>query len=122
MRNSRPVDLEPIVLGQQVLVFDVNGRASGQPGEVTRVGRTLFTVRGGGIGELDFRLDNRSGNGPYGSQRWVRTLGEAEQERRWESARDTLRAAGVDLAMHCRLTAADLERLVAALPDDGGAV
>lgn len=87
-------------VGQEVRVFDVNGRRPGEPsggwlGEVVKVGRALFHVRYRNQVEA-FRLETGRRNDIY-SHRYVKSLDQVNRSIRAEYARETLRLYGFDL-------------------------
>lgn len=118
----------PLAVGDAVVVFDVNGRRRGQPpggwpGLVTKVGRTLVTIRyGHGRGqEEQFRIDTRRVNDSYGHRSFT-TPEEAERTERRRVAEAALRDRGVLLDHRCGLNLDEIEGLVAVVSQrqDGG--
>lgn len=110
-------------VGDQVRVFDVNGRKRGQPedgwpGVVEHVGRTLVTIAFNRDRAV-FRMDTRLANDNYGHQRYM-TLAEVAEQARLRVAVEALRYHGVELTPRHRLSVAEVEALVDALPSDGG--
>lgn len=106
-----------VKVGDEVRVFDVNGRRSGMPeggwvGTVLKVGRKLFTVdyanagwtRQGHRGSV-FRLEDGSLNDKdFGYHTRVKTTQQAELDLRKHKAVEALRKHGLEV----RLTAAPI--------------
>lgn len=105
-----------IKLGDEVRVFDVNGRRNGQPeggwpGEVVRVGRTLVDIQY--RSRIDsFRIDSGRVNDKYGHQ-WFKTLEQAAAAERLNGAHQILREHKVSLERGNTFTADQVERLAA---------
>lgn len=102
-------------VGQEVRVFDVNGRHHGQPeggwkGEIVRVGRKLVSVDFPGYGSKAFRIDDQRANDNYRHQ-WFRTLEEVALIERKDKAREVLKSVGLELSLKNGLTVEQLEAL-----------
>lgn len=89
-------------VGQDVHIEYRYGRS--KSGVVTKVGRTLVTVKGP-HGSDQFRMDTGRINDSYGSV-YIYTMEEIEQRRAASEAEKRLREAGArfDYAVHARLT------------------
>jgi hypothetical protein len=103
-----------IKLGDEVRVFDVNGRRMGQPeggwpGTVVRVGRKLADIKYGGRVDT-FRIDDRQANDKYGHQSF-QTLKEAALDARRDAALKTLRDRRVSLGHGNTFTVEQIEKL-----------
>ncbi len=108
-----------VKVGDEVRVFDVNGRRAGQPeggwpGVVASVGRKYFTVdydgqHGGRVHEFSL-IDGLRANDVYG-HRHVRTAEQVEAARRRRVALALLVAHWVDIQRADRLTLEQLEAL-----------
>jgi hypothetical protein len=113
------MNMTGVKTGDEVRVFDVNGRRKSQPeggwpGVVTAVGRKLFTVEypRAPQGEV-FRLETGQRHDNYGHQ-WVLTEERASDETRRIAATDTLRRCRLQfssLAAPGLYTTAQLEAL-----------
>lgn len=70
-------------VGQKVWVYGINEKRGPVEGEVTKVGRTLVTVRGG-YAERQYRIDTGRWNSrDFGGHYWIKTDEQrAEDERR----------------------------------------
>ena len=111
-----------VTLGEQVRVFDVNDKrrdlsGEGRPGEVTRVGRTLFDVRYDGpwhgkAGIQTFRKEGGHSNDAYGHQ-YVKTLGQAALDAREEIAVKVLLQHGLSFSSTGRRQLVTTEQLEA---------
>lgn len=89
-------------VGDEVRVFDVNGRRNGMPkggwpGTVTAVGRKLMTVSYGGYRNEKFRMDTGRVNDNYGHQ-YIMTEEEVIDRDLATSAEKRLKDVGLDLA------------------------
>jgi len=111
--------MTPIKAGDEVRVFDVNGKRrnmplGGWPAEVVKVGRALVTIRcAGNHGEQVFRLDSQQANDNYGHQ-WFRMLDEVALMQRRSAAIGALRAIGLSFTSsgyQDRLTLDQIEAL-----------
>ena len=106
--------MTPIQVGDEVRVFDVNGRRMNQPeggwiGHVKNVGRTLAHIDyPGGRGTEGFKLSD--GQRP-GGRRWFKTLDRVARDDRMCAAQDILIAVGVELNYRNRLTLEQIEAL-----------
>ena len=105
------VDLK---VGDEVRVFDINGRRMGQPdggwqGTVTKVGRTLVYVDYGHRNG-QFRIDTGRANDSYG-HRYFKTLEQAASDARLSHALARLKGGPVRLESGHRLTVEQIERL-----------
>jgi len=94
-------------VGQEVRVFDVNGRRMGQPeggwvGFVTKIGRTLFTVEKQGVhghSQSDqYRIETGRRNDSYSHQH-VQTLDQVERDIRERDALAVIKEAGFEIKM-----------------------
>jgi hypothetical protein len=102
-------------VGDEVRVFDVNGRRMGQPeggwpGTVTRVGRTLMDVSYNNRTETFRRDSGARHNDGYGHRR-VKTLEQVAQDARRAEAVEALSKHGVELRWGFKLTIEQLEAL-----------
>jgi hypothetical protein len=105
-------------VGDEVRVFDVNGKRVGQPeggwaGEVVKAGPKLIHVRYGGAhpGSTDtFRRETGARNDAY-EHRYVMTLDEVERAERGKAAMAVLRERRISLGHGHRLTLAQAEAL-----------
>lgn len=114
-----------IKVGDEVRVFDVNGRRMGMPeggwpGTVLKVGRSLVTIQAPRCGGV-FRLDTRRSNDSWAHGSFM-TVEEAAESVRYEKASETLRELGIQIIAKCEgdFTAADLEALVKLVRSFGG--
>lgn len=119
--GNRPVP----AVGDEVRVFDVNGRRKGQPeggwpGTVIKVGRQLVTIQFD-TKTQQFRIDTRAANDGYEHQSF-KTPDEARLNQRRDVALRVLRARGVRLASDHDLTTVEVEALAAVLAPAGDAV
>lgn len=109
--------------GDEVRVFDVNGRRMGQleggwPGRVVKVGRTRVYIAyaGAAFGKQEagepFSLETGKRIDAYG-HRWFKTLAQAEQDARREAARKILRDHGIILDWDRQFSVEQAEQLAA---------
>lgn len=101
-------------VGQEVRVFDRNGRRMGQPdggwpGKVTKIGRSLVTIEYLGISDT-FRMDTHVINDHYG-HRYFKTLGEVAEDDRRRRALATLKEHQIELGFGHSLTLEQIEAL-----------
>ncbi|MEV4672798.1 hypothetical protein AB0K34_14170 [Actinomadura sp. NPDC049382] len=101
-------------VGDEVRVFDQNGRRMGQPdagwpGTVTKIGRLLVTIEYRGK-SAQFRLDTQVVNDGYG-HRYFKTLQQAARHQRLGRALYTLHEHQIRLAVGHRLTLEQIEAL-----------
>jgi hypothetical protein len=105
-----------VKVGDEVRVFDVNGRRNGQPGsgwpgKVVKVGRKYFTVAYGSSGRTtNFLLETGRVNDAYG-HRSVKTLDQVAHDQRRAQAEADLTACGVELRFGHKLTLEQIEAL-----------
>lgn len=105
-----------LTVGQEVRVFDVNGKRNGMPedgypGRVVRVGRRLVTISqdAGDPGRV-FRLEDGRANDSRGHQ-WFLTLPQVDEMLRYRAAKGILRARGVELSPAHSFTLDQVEAL-----------
>jgi len=122
---NRGAEVAPmrLTVGQEVRVFDVNGRRMGYPdegkvGHVVKVGRKLVTISTGEgrWSEQQFRIDEQRANDNYGHQ-WFRTLEEHALDERRRHAIEKLNAHKVMLDAGHALTLEQIEALASVLTD-----
>lgn len=108
--------MSDIQVGDEVRVYDVNGRRQGQPeggwaGTVEKVGRSLVYIDyPRGRGAEPFRLSDQRRNDSYGHQ-YFRTLAQAEEWDRRSDAVGVLRERGVELSNRYSFTLEQIEAL-----------
>jgi preprotein translocase subunit YajC len=107
-------EMSALKVGDEVRVFDVNGRRMGQPeggwsGKIVKVGRTLVTIEYSHKTKT-FRMDRRTVNDNYGHQ-YFKTLGEVADDQRLKRATAAIEERGVELVRGHRLTLDQIERL-----------
>jgi hypothetical protein len=103
-----------IKVGDEVRIFDVNGRRMGQPedgwpGNVVKVGRKLADIEYGGRTRT-FRIDEGRSNDNYGHQ-FFKTLEQVSLDERFDRATDSLERCGIELIRGHRLTLEQIEAL-----------
>lgn len=101
-------------VGQEVRVFDQNGRRVGQPdggwsGKVTEIGRSLVTVEYRGNSDA-FRMDTHVINDRYG-HKFFKTLEEVAEDERRGRALATLKDHRIELGFGHSLTLEQIEAL-----------
>lgn len=111
--------------GQEVFVFDINGRRSGQPeggwpATIVKVGRTLVEISWFITGRTSrtekFRMDRQVVNDGYG-HRSFQTLEQRDLRERQNNAQKILRKHRITLEYDHSLTPDTLEAIVAVLPE-----
>lgn len=103
--------------GEEVRVFDVNGKRVGQPdggwpGVVVKAGPKLVIINYDGRDTV-FRRDEGHTNDNYGHQSYM-TLSEADETLRWDAVTAALRGLHIDVSPRCKLAVRQLEAMLAA--------
>jgi hypothetical protein len=106
--------MTPVKAGDEVRVFDVNGKRVGQPesgwpGTVVKVGRTLAHVAYGARTET-FRISDGTRNDAY-EHRYFLTMADARRETRRAAADAVLRERKIQLDYGNLLTIEQIEAL-----------
>lgn len=103
--------------GDEIRVFDVNGKRMGQPqggwpAQIVKVGRTLVTVKLNGQNRTDkYRMSDQRINDSYGHC-YFKTVGQAELDLRRQKAISVLRDYGISLSARSNVTLSGLESIV----------
>lgn len=116
------MDMTGVKVGDRVQIFGSYRRGqspNGEDGEVTKVGRRLFTVKRTWGGESVFRLENGQLNDRnFGYQTYVMTPEQVEIRNQMTDARDRMRALGLEERIgYDRLTLDQMLRVIAVLEE-----
>ena len=93
--------METYEVGQEVLVFNINGKRAGQPeggwpGTIIKVGRKNVTIKYGSYHTFTFSMETQRQT--HLSHTWFKTLEQAAEDARRSSAIDRIRLHGLSFS------------------------